>query len=240
MRRSVPILTGLLIALQGCANLAPLPELPPPSAAPLSVIGAQGTPLPPDTQRRVERAIAAQDDGAVRRHLASMQAVSGTPLITGNRVRLLVDGPSAYAAMFAAIAAARAEIVIEMFIFEEAHHGSGTLSDLLLRKAAEGVPVSVLYDGVGSRGTPAEFLRRLAEGGIALCEFNPLSPARLRGKPDFTHRDHRKIVIVDGTVAYAGGINFSGTYSSGFTTPARPRRGGDQGRLARHQRRGRG
>jgi len=206
---------GLLMTLQGCANLAPLPPLPPPPDASLSVVGPKGKPLPDGSRERIERAIEAQDDGSLRRHLATMEAVSGSPLITGNRVRLLVDGPAAYGAMFDAIAAARSEVLIEMFIFEEAHHAGQDLSALLLQKVRGGVPVGVLYDSVGSRTTPKEFLAKLADAGVVLCEFNPIAPGRVRGKTAFSHRDHRKVVVVDGAVAFAGGINFSGTYSSG-------------------------
>jgi cardiolipin synthase A/B len=143
---------GLLIALQGCANLAPLPSLPVPPAndAPLAVVGAGGKAVAPPTQRRIERAVAAQDpEGALRQHLAVMESISEAPLIAGNRVRLLVDGPAAYAAMFAAMDAARAHIDIEMFIFDEAQHAGRNLTDVLLAKAAQGVAVSVLYDSVG-------------------------------------------------------------------------------------------
>jgi cardiolipin synthase A/B len=208
---------GLLVALQGCANLAPLPSLPDPPAndAPLAVVGAGGKAVAPRTQRRIERAVAAQDpEGGLRQHLAVMESISEAPLIAGNRVRLLVDGPAAYAAMFAAMDAAREHIDIEMFIFDEAQHAGRNLTDLLLAKAAQGVAVSVLYDSVGSRTTPRELLERLSSGGVALCEFNPLAPGRLR-KRSFTQRDHRKLVIVDGSIGYTGGINFSGTYSSG-------------------------
>lgn len=205
---------GLLLALQGCANLAPLPPLPPPPDAPLTVVGPAGKPLQAGSRQRIENAIEAEDD-SLRRHLATMEAVSGAPLIAGNSVRLLVDGPAAYGAMFDAIAGARAEVLVEMFIFEEAHHAGQDLSALLLQKARNGVAVSVLYDSVGSRSTPKEFLQGLADGGVVLCEFNPTAPGRLRGKVDFTHRDHRKLVVVDGSVAFTGGINFSGTYSSG-------------------------
>lgn len=206
----------MVLGMAGCANLAPLPPLPPASDAPLAVVGPGGAPVPAADRARVEAAVAAQDtDGSLRRHLAVVQQVSGTALLAGNRVRLLVDGPAAYGAMFESIGAARAAVDIEMFIFEEAHHGAEDLSALLLKKAREGIAVSVLYDSVGSRGTPREFLQSLADGGVVLCEFNPVSPARMRRKAAFAHRDHRKIVVVDGQVAYAGGINFSGTYSSG-------------------------
>jgi cardiolipin synthase len=148
------------------------------------------------------------------RHLAAMQAISKTPLIAGNRVQLLVDGPRAYQAMFAAIAAAQNHVNIEMFIFDEARQGGKQLSDLLVERAHAGIVVNVLYDSVGSRHTSAQLLEKLRNAGVSLCEFNPLNPTRSR-TATFTQRDHRKVVVVDGRTAFAGGINFSGVYSSG-------------------------
>lgn len=215
---------AMLALAGGCANLAPLPELPPaPAAAPVTVVGAGGKPLPAATQRRVDRALlAADEDGALRAHLAAMEAISEEPLIAGNAVRLLVDGPATYAAMFAAIEAAREQVAIEMYIFDEARHQGRLLSDLLVSRAAAGVGVRVLYDAVGSMSTPREFLDRLAAGGVVTCAFNPLPPKR-RGRTRLTQRDHRKMLIVDGATGFTGGINFSGTYTSGSALARRRR-----------------
>jgi phosphatidylserine/phosphatidylglycerophosphate/cardiolipin synthase-like enzyme len=74
--------------------------------------------------------------------------------------------------------------------------------------------VNLLYDAVGSLGTPSEFFESLRAAGVRVCEFNPLVPTHGRvGDPN--QRDHRKQVIVDGRVAISGGINFSDVYSSG-------------------------
>jgi cardiolipin synthase len=143
-----------------------------------------------------------------------MQAAGLMPLVVGNHVRLLIDGPQAYAAIFSAIAAAQDHINIEMFIFDEAQSGGRELSDLLVAQAKNGVAVNVLYDSVGSRGTPAALFDKLRRAGVRLCEFNPLNLASSRTL-EFTRRDHRKVVVVDGQLAFAGGINFSGAYSSG-------------------------
>jgi cardiolipin synthase len=62
--------------------------------------------------------------------------------------------------------------------------------------------------------TPASFFQRLRDGGIQVVEFNPINPLKAREKWGLTHRDHRKILIIDGKVAIAGGINISEVYSS--------------------------
>jgi cardiolipin synthase len=69
----------------------------------------------------------------------------------------------------------------------------------------------VLYDAVGSLTTDEAFLKGLADAGVALCVFNPLNPLDERFS-GVNHRDHRKIVVVDGDLAFAGGVNFSEAY----------------------------
>jgi cardiolipin synthase len=202
--------------LGGCASFGKLPAAPraPASGRPqtLAMIGPQGE-IDIATRERVTRQLSAVGaDNMLAVHLAAMQTVTATPLIVGNRARLLVDGPKAYEAMFDAIAAARTSINIEMYIFDEAHRGTQQLSDLLIERASHGVAVNVLYDSVGSLATPQQFRDRLAAAGIRLCGFNPLSPSSKT--LEFTQRDHRKIVVVDALRAFAGGINFSSTYSS--------------------------
>ena len=140
-----------------------------------------------------------------------MQDIGAPPLITGNQVQLLVDGPSTYEAMFAAIDKARHYVLVESFIFEEAAAGDRKLSALLAQAAKRGVSVSVLYDAVGSMTTDEAFLAGLEDAGIALCAFNPLNPLDERFS-GVNHRDHRKIVVVDGEYAFAGGVNFSQAY----------------------------
>jgi cardiolipin synthase len=84
----------------------------------------------------------------------------------------------------------------------------------LLKKQAEGVQVNLIYDSFGSMNAAAAFFQRLRDGGIQVVEFNPLNPLETKGKWGPTHRDHRKILIVDGKVAIMGGINISEVYSS--------------------------
>jgi cardiolipin synthase len=144
-------------------------------------------------------------------HLAAMQDVGAPPLLTGNSAELLIDGPRTYGAMFAAIENARHYILVESFIFEEAVEGDRRLSSLLAQAARRGVRIHVLYDAVGSLTTPRDFLRTLEDAGITLCVFNPLNPLDKRFS-GVNQRDHRKIVVIDGDLAFAGGINFSRAY----------------------------
>jgi cardiolipin synthase len=161
---------------------------------------------------RVSRKLSATGDTTLLDyHLAAMTDIGAPPLITGNEVTLLIDGPSTYAAMFAAIDKARHYVLVESFIFEEAAAGDHKLSVLLAQAASRGVYVGVLYDAVGSMTTSEEFLGGLKDAGISLCAFNPLNPLDERFS-GVNHRDHRKIVVVDGEIAFAGGVNFSQAY----------------------------
>jgi len=161
---------------------------------------------------RVTRQLAATGDTALLDyHLGAMQDIGAPPLLTGNSVELLIDGPSTYRAMFAAIERARGYIYVESFIFEDAVEGERKLSTLLENAAHRGVRVRVLYDAVGSLGTKKEFTDALAGAGIQLCVFNPINPLDKRFS-SLNQRDHRKVVVVDGDVAFAGGMNFSRAY----------------------------
>jgi len=89
-------------------------------------------------------------------------------------------------------------------------------SDLLIRKQHAGVQVNIIYDGVGCIDTPAAFFQKLRAAGINLLEFHPVNPLKRLGRGwRINNRDHRKILVVDGKVAFTGGINISDDYSSG-------------------------
>lgn len=147
------------------------------------------------------------------RHTVVVESVTESPLTKGNKVFLLADGQATYAAMFEAMENARDHINLESYIIEDDETGR-KFADLLLQKQSKGVQVNVIYDSVGSVNTPAAFFQRLRDSGIQVVGFNPLNPLAERDKWGLTHRDHRKILIIDGKVAIAGGINISRVYSS--------------------------
>jgi len=158
--------------------------------------------------------------------LAIEEAVAGTPLTVGNAALLLQDGPASYKAMFSAIERARDHVNIEFYMIEPGEAGQH-LADVLLRKRPQGVAVNLIYDAVGSIDTPPEYFDRLREAGVNVLEFNPLNPLKTRNGWRINNRDHSKLVIVDGTTAFTGGINISDVYSSGSSPgPSGSRRGG--------------
>ena len=148
------------------------------------------------------------------KHLALISEIAGSPLMVGNHVDLLIDGPSTYAAMFSAIENAKDHINMETFIFEDGEVGK-KFASLLMEKQRSGVQVNLIYDSVGSIDTPKAFFSMLKDSGINVLEFNPINPLNKRKDWDLNQRDHRKLLIVDGKVAFVGGINISSVYSSG-------------------------
>jgi cardiolipin synthase len=156
--------------------------------------------------------------------LASLEeAVTGVPLIAGNKVTLLFDGPQIMAEMMAAANAATDTINLETYIFDQDEIGL-KFADLLIEKQKKGVAVNIMYDSVGTIGTPKAFFQRMADAGIRLIEFNPIAPGSKSGKWEINNRDHRKVMIVDGKIAFTGGVNISADYaaSSLFRKRSRP------------------
>jgi cardiolipin synthase len=128
---------------------------------------------------------------------------AGAELITGNRVRLLRDGAENYQAWMRSIQAARKWIHFEMYILYEDAVGR-QFAEALEKKASEGVKVRVLYDWFGTIGrTSRRFWRRLRSSGIEVRSFNP--PA-LDSPLAWVSRDHRKMLSVDGRIAYVTGL----------------------------------
>ena len=126
---------------------------------------------------------------------------------------LLQDGPAAYKAMLAAIRGARDHINFETYIFEDDEVGRA-FADELIAKQKQGVQVNLIYDSVGSIGTEREFFERIGEAGSAVLEYNPVNPLKAREGWNVNQRDHRKLLVVDGAIAFLGGINISSVYSS--------------------------
>jgi cardiolipin synthase A/B len=169
------------------------------------VVGAAG-PLSPAQSKAVVQRLGVQSD-LLQRHLAIEQEIAGTPLALGNRTHLLVDGPATFHAMFAAMKAARRNIYLEYYIFEDVESDGTRLVDLLIEKAHAGVSVAVLYDAYGSVDTPQTVFARLKAAGVTVLEFHPLTDIGT-----INDRDHRKILAVDNKVAIVGGVNLYTVY----------------------------
>lgn len=182
-------------------------------------IGPNGPLTEAQAQRVIARLQAHQKTPTtiLERHLAFEQAISNVPLVTGNKVTLLTNAADTYAAMLNAIRHANNNINIEMFIFSDGPIGQ-MFADALIERQRHGVQVNLSYDGFGSFGTSSAFFDRIRQSGAAVMEYRPVDPFEARLPWTFFHRDHRKMLVVDGRVAFTGGINISEVYASGLST----------------------
>ena len=151
---------------------------------------------------------------AVHSHAHALVAGLGEPLVTGNRVDLLQDGPGTYAAMFEAIDKASDHINLESYILAAEGPGEEFARRLIARVKA-GVRVNVLYDSFGSIGTPESYFDHLRANGVNVAEYNPLRRLGNLLSRALHLRDHRKLMVVDGRIGFIGGVNISPVYSAG-------------------------
>lgn len=151
-------------------------------------------------------------DSIMAAHLRSR----GINITDGNSVRLLKTGHEKFADMFEAVRNAKSFIHLEYFNFRN-DSIAGLLFHLLAQKAAEGVEVRALYDAFGNASNNQPIDSHMHDSinalGIHLVKFSPLTfPWVTRIIP----RDHRKIVVIDGEVAYTGGMNVADYYINGI------------------------
>ena len=217
--RAVPARVGAALALAFVAGCTSLPTFTPDLARrvpPMQVqmAGARG-PLSAAESKAVLDRLRAKGGGSdvLERHLALEQEIGGGPLVVDNQVKLLQDGPATYEAMLAAIAAAKDHVNMETYILEGDAVGQ-RFADALIAKQRAGVQVNLIYDSVGTLSTPKAYFERLAASGMRLLEFNPVNPLKAVNGWEVNQRDHRKLLVVDGEVAFLGGINISSVYSS--------------------------
>jgi cardiolipin synthase len=137
------------------------------------------------------------------------QRFGGFPLSDGNEVTIYHDGCRAFEDLLHAIETARHHVHLEYFIIQPDDSGRQLL-DLLVQKARQGVQIRLLYDAMGSRRLRRQHLKSLIDAGGQCSEFLPLNPLRRRIQVNM--RDHRKILVVDGRLAFTGGLNIGDEY----------------------------
>lgn len=131
--------------------------------------------------------------------------------VPGNAVQLLRDGREAFPAMLEAIAQARRQVLLEMYWFGSDRTGR-RFAEELARARQRGVEVAVVYDSVGSITADPAMFAELERQGVHVLEYHPVAPWRRRFQLSFarlSRRDHRKILVVDGSVGFTGGINLA-------------------------------
>ncbi len=148
------------------------------------------------------------------------EKLSGRPLLRGNRIAALQNGDEAYPAMLHAIGAARRTVALSSYIFAGDRAGRRFV-DALAAAAARGVEVRVLVDGVGARYTWPPVHRELCRAGVRTELFLPR--IREAGLAFFNLRNHRKVLTVDGRVAFTGGMNIQARNIHADNPPRRVR-----------------
>ncbi|MBW5448334.1 cardiolipin synthase [Cohnella sp. CFH 77786] len=135
---------------------------------------------------------------------------AGAAPITGcNQTKVLTNAEKAYEAMLEAIRGARHHIHFSSYIIRDDETGR-KFRDELIRKAEAGVQVRLLYDGIGSIKLGKAYFVPLQEAGVEYASFFPLRPAFMKKRMNY--RNHRKILVVDGTKGFVGGINIGDEY----------------------------
>lgn len=203
------------LLLAACASIPKVDGIidkKPSIETPIRLIDAHGPISHMESKARLAKmASNASDSDLLRDHLLIEQEVAETPLITGNNVRLLRDGEQTFDAIFTLMKKAKHHIYLEYYIFEDVRHKDQTLGDMLIEKRRQGVEVNVIYDSFGSITTPPEFFERLRKAGVQIVEYHPIN---LAYATRINNRNHRKIIVTDGTQAIVGGVNLSSSYES--------------------------
>ena len=131
------------------------------------------------------------------------------PIYDDTDVTYFPSGEEKFDAMLQALEAAEQYIYLEYFIIEEGYMW-GRILDTLIRKAAEGVDVRVMYDGMCEiSNLPSNYAKLLSAKGIRAKPFAPIYPLL---SSHYNYRDHRKILVIDGKVAFNGGVNLADEY----------------------------
>jgi cardiolipin synthase len=148
---------------------------------------------------------------------AAIAAMQSRPFRRGNQLRLLIDGVVAFDVMLAAMARAEHCLLVQFFIIHDDNLGR-RFQQVLLERAAAGVRVCVLFDGIGSHALPHHYVSALRAGGVAI---HPFATRRWRNRFQLNFRNHRKILVVDGVCGFVGGLNVGDEYL-GLKPPLAP------------------
>lgn len=137
-----------------------------------------------------------------------------SPVFSGNRIEVYPNGKSKFSSLFEDIAQAKTHIHIFYYAIGDDHIGN-ELKDKLIDKVKQGVKVRLLYDGLGCNKTNKRYFRQMMKAGVEVKTFLPLSFPRVLWSVNY--RNHKKIVIIDGKIAYTGGINVKDVYIDGLS-----------------------
>jgi cardiolipin synthase len=141
--------------------------------------------------------------------VSAAEGLANMPVLKGNSVELLIDGDATFRSILQGIDAATDYVLVQFYIVHDDGLGRA-LKDHLIAKAKQGLRVYFLYDEIGSHALPKHYKQELRDAGVDIREFNTRKGRRNRFQLNF--RNHRKIVVTDGRVAWVGGHNVGDEY----------------------------
>jgi cardiolipin synthase len=145
----------------------------------------------------------------------STSALLGAPLVEGNRVTVLLNGDQMFPDMLAAIRAAKHSINLETYIYWSGEVGQA-FAEALAERARAGVAVRVLIDWIGGRKLSERQMRLMRRAGVDVRKYNPVV---LYNLARLNHRDHRKLLIIDGRIGYIGGAGIADLWLGNAQSP---------------------
>ena len=148
-------------------------------------------------------------DSSLEKLIATNISLCGSNMTYYNDVYYFLDGDSYYSSLINDIRLSKSSIHIEIYIFRDDSFGE-TIMDLLLQKASKGIKVKLLYDPNGNLLNKKGFLKRYKHPNLKIVKHYP----HYYQVRNYNYRNHRKIIIIDGKIAYLGGFNFGIEYLS--------------------------
>ena len=161
-----------------------------------------------DEEEKSDIAAIQRDDLRIGQTLAHISQATGFPVFKNETAKYYPFGENMFLDMCEDLKKAEQYIYVEYFIIQSGKFWN-TLAEIMTQKVAEGVDVRVMYDDLGSIGTFSVVdIIELTKKGIKCIPFNPF----LFIKSQLNNRDHRKLMVIDGKVAYSGGVNLADEY----------------------------
>lgn len=137
------------------------------------------------------------------------QRIGNSPISFGTETKILTNGNETFSHILEELKKANHHIHMEYYIVRHDNIGMD-IKNVLIAKAKQGVKVRFLYDSVGSWQLSREYIQELKNAGVEMVEFGPVRLPFLNNK--FNFRNHRKIIVIDGSVAFMGGLNIGDEY----------------------------
>ena len=162
-------------------------------------------------QYQIEHRYAVSDPQFLR----SMGSLLEPGILASNRVTALINGDQIFPEMLRAVRTAQKSICLETYIYWSGDVGR-EFADALAEKARAGVKVHVILDWIGSRKIDGSLLNFMAQAGVEVERYNPLvwyAPTRIN------HRNHRKLLVVDGKIGFTGGAGIADIWKGNAESP---------------------